>query len=78
LPKPFDDEALLNAVTRALVRSTENWRNCGEVAQIRARVATLTPREFVVFRLVIAGCSTNRSLRNSAPRYGRQKRIAAA
>jgi FixJ family two-component response regulator len=55
LPKPFDDEALLNAVAQALGRSTENCRNCGEVAQIRARVAMLTPREFEVFRLVIAG-----------------------
>jgi FixJ family two-component response regulator len=55
LPKPFEDEALLTAVGQALARSAENWRKRDEVAQIRARIATLTPREFEVFRLVIAG-----------------------
>lgn len=55
LPKPFDDEALLSAVGQALARSGEHWRKRDEVALIRARIATLTPREFEVFRLVIAG-----------------------
>jgi FixJ family two-component response regulator len=55
LPKPFEDGALLNAVGQALARSAENWRKRDEVAQIRARIARLTPREFEVFRLVIAG-----------------------
>ena len=55
LPKPFGDEALLNAVAQALSRSTESWGKRDEVAQFRARIATLTPRELEVFRLVIAG-----------------------
>ena len=55
LPKPFDDGALLSAVLQARVRSAESWQKREEMAQIRARVATLTPREFEVFRLVIAG-----------------------
>ena len=55
LPKPFDDGALLNAVGQALTRSAENWRKRDEVAQVHARIATLTPREFEVFRLVLAG-----------------------
>jgi FixJ family two-component response regulator len=55
LPKPFDDEALLSAVGQALARSAETWRRHDELAQIRARISTLTPREFEVFRLVIAG-----------------------
>jgi FixJ family two-component response regulator len=55
LPKPFDDEALLSAVGQALARSAEHWRKRDEVALIRLRIATLTPREFEVFRLVIAG-----------------------
>jgi FixJ family two-component response regulator len=55
LPKPFEDQALLNAAGQALARSTENWRRRDEIAEIRARIATLTPREFEVFRLVIAG-----------------------
>jgi two-component system, LuxR family, response regulator FixJ len=55
LPKPFDDGALLSAVRQALVRSAESWQKREEMAQIRARIATLTRREFEVFRLVIAG-----------------------
>jgi FixJ family two-component response regulator len=48
LPKPFRGEELLSAVAQALARSAE-------VAEGRARLAKLTPREFEVFRLVIAG-----------------------
>ena len=55
LPKPFDDEALLSAVGQALARSAETRRRRDELAQIRARISMLTPREFEVFRLVIAG-----------------------
>jgi FixJ family two-component response regulator len=55
LPKPFDDEALLNAVAQALARSVEDCRERDEVAQIRTRITRLTRREFEVFRLVIAG-----------------------
>ena len=55
LPKPFEDDALLDAVAQAVARSAENWQKRDEVVQIRTRIATLTPREFQVFRLVIAG-----------------------
>jgi len=55
LPKPFGDDQLLDAVARALARSVEAVRARGEREEIRARLATLTPREFEVFRLVIAG-----------------------
>ena len=55
LPKPFSDNELLSAVAQALARSAEDWRQRGEVAASRARLAKLTPREFEVFRLVIAG-----------------------
>jgi two-component system response regulator FixJ len=55
LPKPFDDEALLSAVGQALARSAETRCKRDELAQIRARISTLTPREFEVFRLVIGG-----------------------
>ena len=48
LPKPFRDDELLCAVARALTRS-------GEVVESRARLAKLTPREFEVFRWMIAG-----------------------
>jgi FixJ family two-component response regulator len=55
LPKPFRDDELLSSVVQALARSAEDWQQRGEVAESRARLAKLTPREFEVFRLVIAG-----------------------
>lgn len=55
LPKPFEDGALLNAVSQAVARSADNWRVRDEVAQIHMRIGTLTPRESQVLRLVIAG-----------------------
>ena len=39
----------------ALARSAEDWRQRSEVVESRARVAKLSPREYEVFRLVIAG-----------------------
>src|ERR1700758_5199610 len=48
LPKPFRDDELLSAVAQALARSAE-------VAESRARLAKLKPREFEVFRLVDGG-----------------------
>jgi FixJ family two-component response regulator len=55
LPKPFDDATLLSAIRQALARSAESWQKREEMAQIRARIAMLTPRELEVFRFVIAG-----------------------
>jgi len=55
LPKPFRDDELLSAVAQALARSAEDWQQRGEVAESRARLAKLSPREFEVFQLVIAG-----------------------
>ena len=48
LPKSFRDDELLSAVAEPLARSAE-------VVQSRARLAKLTPREFEVFRWIIAG-----------------------
>jgi FixJ family two-component response regulator len=55
LPKPFRDDQLLPAVAQALARSAEECQQRGEVVESRARLTKLTPREFEVFRLVIAG-----------------------
>lgn len=55
LPKPFDDHALLAAVEQALARSSAAQCANGERTEVRARIALLTPREFEVFRYVIAG-----------------------
>ena len=55
LPKPFTDEQFLSAVAQALARSAEQWKQRGEVAESRTRLLKLTPREFEVMRLVMAG-----------------------
>jgi FixJ family two-component response regulator len=55
LSKPFRDDELLAAVDQALARSADYCRQRVEVVESRARLAKLTPREFEVFRLVIAG-----------------------
>ena len=55
LPKPFTDDELLSAVADALARSAKHWQQRREVAEIRVRLAKLTPREFEVFRWLIAG-----------------------
>jgi FixJ family two-component response regulator len=55
LPKPFRDDELLCAVAQALARSAQDCRQRAEVVECRSRLAKLTPREFEVFRLVIAG-----------------------
>jgi FixJ family two-component response regulator len=55
LSKPFRDDELLAAVAQALARSADYCRQRVEVVESRARLAKLTPREFEVFRLMIAG-----------------------
>jgi two-component system, LuxR family, response regulator FixJ len=55
LPKPFEDDALLSAVAQALARSAAAQQAWSDRADVRARIALLTPREFEVFRYVIAG-----------------------
>jgi formylglycine-generating enzyme required for sulfatase activity len=55
LPKPFRDEELLYALERALKRSSEQWLQLAQRKKVRERLATLTPREFDVLKLVIAG-----------------------
>ena len=55
LTKPVDDEELLAAVARALARSVEVRKAAAERAAARARLDTLTPREFEVMQRVIGG-----------------------
>ena len=55
LIKPVDDKALLAAVRRALERSAEIRKMKAERASARARLDSLTPREFEVLQRVIAG-----------------------
>jgi FixJ family two-component response regulator len=55
LQKPFSDQALLDIIHGALRRDRETRRDRAEVAGIRVRFDTLTPRERDVLRLVIQG-----------------------
>src|SRR5881227_2221012 len=55
LPKPFQDEELLQCVQRALTDSAEQRRRSAEKNQIRQLLDLLTPREFEVMQLVITG-----------------------
>jgi FixJ family two-component response regulator len=55
LPKPFDDDELLKAVALALNKSQAEQNEQIEIAEIRRRLSTLTPREREVFCHVVAG-----------------------
>ena len=55
LPKPFGDDQLLECVARALSRSGEQRRRSLEKREARQLLDSLTPREFEVMQLVVAG-----------------------
>ena len=55
LTKPFDRNALLDAIRRAVDRDTRVLRTEAHTGSIDARVRTLTPRERQVFALVVTG-----------------------
>jgi FixJ family two-component response regulator len=55
LTKPFRQEPLFNAVKEALLRDAEARRQASEIAGLRKRHATLTPRERQVLALVVQG-----------------------
>jgi len=55
LPKPFNDQDLLDAVQRALVKDRTARVEAAERAVIEKHVATLTPRERQVMTLVVRG-----------------------
>lgn len=55
LPKPFNDDVLLKAVDQALARCRQERITRAEVADIRSRLATLTPREHEVLQHVVTG-----------------------
>ncbi|MEG9435709.1 response regulator transcription factor [Edaphobacter sp. HDX4] len=53
--KPFDDQVLIDAVQRALSRDRAVREKSVELADLRSRYETLTPREHEVMKLVISG-----------------------
>lgn len=55
LPKPFADDQLLECVARALSRSSEQRQRSAEKSEARQLLDSLTPREFEVMRMVVAG-----------------------
>jgi len=55
LTKPVNDEDLLAAVRAAIQKNRELRSQQAELSEIRARLATLTPREREVLEYVVAG-----------------------
>lgn len=55
LTKPVEDERLIDAARFAIERDAAARAERAELAEIRARLATLTPRELQVLAYVVAG-----------------------
>jgi FixJ family two-component response regulator len=55
LTKPFRDQDILDAVTRAIERDRERRDNDNALADLRALLASLTPREREIMTLVTSG-----------------------
>ncbi|HUA52507.1 MAG TPA: response regulator transcription factor [Candidatus Sulfotelmatobacter sp.] len=55
LPKPFHDQDMLDAVMAAIERDRERRTVDGDIAQVRHRFGTLSPREQQVMLLVTTG-----------------------
>jgi FixJ family two-component response regulator len=55
LPKPFSDEALLDAINAAIVLDREARQKRSEQAELQKRYSLLTPREREVLPFVVAG-----------------------
>jgi len=55
LSKPFSDQQLIDAVNEAIAKDTGERRERAEIAALRERVESLTPREREVLPLVVSG-----------------------
>ncbi len=64
LTKPVSSDKLLQAVERAIAHHTATYRLKSTLDVVRARIATLTPRERQVFELVIRG-KQNKQIANA-------------
>jgi len=64
LTKPVSSDKLLQAVERAITHHNTTYRLKSRLDAVRARIATLTPRERQVFALVIRG-KQNKQIANA-------------
>ena len=64
LEKPFDDEALFEAIRRAQEQNKRLREIAATSAEAASRLATLTPRERVVFDLLVTGLP-NKAIANT-------------
>lgn len=55
LQKPFEDQDLLDAIHRAIEQNKQTRLEQAEIGEIKRRVESLTPREYEVLVLVVAG-----------------------
>ena len=55
LQKPFEDQDLLDAIHRAIEQNKRTRLEQAEIGEIKRRVESLTPREYEVLVLVVAG-----------------------
>ena len=55
LPKPFNDDQLLEAIQQAIERDLKSLKMNAEVSELEARYSTLTPREREVMAYVVTG-----------------------
>ena len=55
LPKPFTEKQLLSSITLALSKSKVQNKKESEIAKIKQRIDTLSPRELEVFHFVAKG-----------------------
>ncbi len=55
LQKPFEEQELLDAINRAIARQREQKSKNEEADKIEQRLKTLTPREYEVYTLLVAG-----------------------
>jgi FixJ family two-component response regulator len=60
LTKPFQDQALLDAIRQALDRDRMKRQQRAELGELRERYATLTAREREVMTLVVRECSISK------------------
>jgi two-component system, LuxR family, response regulator FixJ len=55
IEKPFNDQALLDSVHRAIEKDAQQRGDVSRLEEIESRLAKLTPREREVLELVVAG-----------------------